>query len=163
MEHAADRLDRSGGSFAVMFLDMDRFKPVNDVLGHPAGDQLLRTTATRLRSCLRSSDTAARLGGDEFGILLEDVKFSDEVVAIAERILSETHRPVRLGGTEITTSMSIGISHAQPGLTNGHLLSQADSAMYAAKLRGGNTYQVFSEELLPSPTGVERKVSPHSR
>ncbi len=136
--------------FAVLFLDLDRFKVINDSLGHLAGDQLLIGIAQRLAACLRPSDTVARLGGDEFTILLEDIKDLQDVTATADRIQTELALPFDLGGREVFTTASIGIALSKGGdgwaeraITPANLLRDADTAMYQAKTLGKARYELF--------------------
>jgi diguanylate cyclase len=134
--------------FAVMVIDLDRFKLVNDSLGHVAGDELLREVAHRLKSVLRKADTIARMGGDEFLVLADDVSDVDQAAGIAEKIIQALRTPVRLHNLEVRTSPSIGISlHPRDGSDATTLVARADEAMYAAKRRGGNTYQCFATEV----------------
>lgn len=140
---------------AVMFLDLDRFKQINDTLGHEAGDQLLQEVAIRLKTCLRESDTVARLGGDEFVVLLPE--FADEayVGTVAQKILSTVARPFVLLGQEFRVTASIGIStYPQDGLDEQTLTKNADFAMYQAKEQGKNNFQFYSETL--NATSLER-------
>jgi diguanylate cyclase (GGDEF)-like protein/PAS domain S-box-containing protein len=131
-------------SFAVMFLDFDRFKTINDSLGHGAGDELLVTSAQRLRGCLRPSDLIARLGGDEFAILVEGVHSDGEVVELAERVQRAVKEPLILAGTEVTTSASIGITtSALHYLAPEDVMRDADIAMYTAKAQGKARYAMF--------------------
>jgi diguanylate cyclase (GGDEF)-like protein len=137
-----------GFKYAVLFLDLDRFKLVNDSLGHQAGDQLLTTTAERLRTCLREVDTIARLGGDEFVILLEDIGGIRTATEIAMRIQNAVSQPIDINGHEVITTSSIGIAmgayrYHQPDL----LLRDADIAMYQAKEEGKSRYVVFDKEM----------------
>ncbi len=152
----ADRLDRAlaraerepAFRFAVLFVDLDRFKLINDSLGHAAGDQLLVQVAERLHGCVRREDTVARIGGDEFTILLEGL--SDETAAFqtAERIQEALSEPVRLEGHQVRTTSSVGIALSDAGNRNAEeLLRDADLAMYRAKSLGGGRYAVFQEEL----------------
>jgi diguanylate cyclase (GGDEF)-like protein len=142
---ALSRAGRLQSLVAVLFLDLDGFKSVNDSLGHTAGDQLLIEVAARLRQCLRPADTVARLGGDEFGILLEDVGRSDGEHAVAERILKALRPPVVVEGKALVTHASIGIAlGASAGEAAGDLLRQADLAMYAAKADGKDRHRTFN-------------------
>ena len=134
--------------FAVLFLDLDRFKEVNDNLGHFAGDELLRAVARRLEACLRPEDTVARLSGDEFAILLESISDASDAGRVAERIEEALSFPINLGGAEITTSASMGIvtssmSQEQPE----QLLRSADMAMYRAKAAGRARYEMFDRAM----------------
>ena len=134
--------------FAVFFLDLDRFKYVNDSLGHNSGDLLLVAIAQKLRTCLRASDILARLGGDEFAILLEDIHSFNEATRLAERIQQSLESPFHLGIHEVFTSVSIGIAFSEPGLDSPEeLLRNADIAMYKAKALGKTRYELFDETL----------------
>ena len=130
--------------FAVLFLDLDRFKVINDSLGHLLGDQFLIAIASRLEPCLRSTDTAARLGGDEFTILLEGIKDFRDAIKVAERIQQELALPVDLNGQEVFTTASIGIALSSTGYDQpDDLLRNADTAMYRAKALGKARYEIF--------------------
>ena len=121
---------------AVMLLDLDRFKPINDTLGHASGDRVLQGVARRLLSCLRDCDTAARLGGDEFAVLLQEITTGEDAAPVAQRLLDALAKPFILSGREYSISASIGISlYPAHGATASALLSSADSAMYRAKER----------------------------
>ena len=145
LQHAMTRMDRTHNQLAVLFLDVDNFKVVNDTLGHSAGDALLQATAEVLVGCLRESDTAARLGGDEFGVVVEEIGDRYEVVKLVERILIAARRPFAVGGQVVTTTVSIGITFYRPGVSSDQLLRNADRAMYAAKERGRNRYAEFED------------------
>jgi diguanylate cyclase (GGDEF)-like protein/PAS domain S-box-containing protein len=135
---------RENRAFAVLYIDLDRFKVVNDSLGHHAGDQLLMAVAGRLTGSLRATDTVARFGGDEFAVLLEDLESPDNATHVAERITSVLAAPVNLGGYEVFTSASIGIALSSTGHDRPeYLLRNADVAMYRAKGAGANRYEVF--------------------
>lgn len=149
LELAIDRAQRMKNyHFAVLFLDMDRFKIINDSLGHLAGDQLLTIIAQKLKSKIRAIDLAARLGGDEFVILLENLNEIEEVIGIAERILTEFKTPLILNGYEVFITTSIGIVF---GKENYHqasdLLRDADIAMYQAKAQGKSCYKIFDAQM----------------
>lgn len=134
--------------FALLFIDLDNFKTINDTLGHQAGDDLLKTVAQRLRQCLRPTDRIARLGGDEFTILLEEINGVQSAITIAERIHQTLGSPFLLSGRECYTTASIGIVFS--GATQGsptEFLSHADQAMYSAKYRGRGYYEVFGMDL----------------
>lgn len=134
--------------FAVLFFDLDRFKNVNDSLGHVLGDQMLIEVSRRLRKCLRPYDTVARLGGDEFAILLDDVKTREDATRVAERIHSEMVPPFGLGAHEVFSSASIGIALSSPAYERPeHMLRNADIAMYQAKSLGRACHVVFDEEM----------------
>ena len=140
-----------GSKLAVLFLDMDRFKPVNDSLGHGAGDQLLKSVARRLMYCLGEGDTVARMGGDEFALILRGLP-SDEAeqsaIKMASRVLAQFFAPFLIDGREVYSSCSIGISlYPHHGQSAEILLRSADTAMYAAKRAGKNNYQFYDEEM----------------
>jgi diguanylate cyclase (GGDEF)-like protein len=133
---------------AVAFLDLDRFKQINDTLGHEAGDQLLKEVAIRLTGCVRDSDTVARLGGDEFVVLLPELEDEKYAAIVAEKILAAAARPFTLMGQEFRVTASIGIStYPQDGLDEQTLTKNADIAMYQAKAEGKNNFQFYSEKL----------------
>jgi diguanylate cyclase (GGDEF)-like protein/PAS domain S-box-containing protein len=136
LRRALVRLRRSGGFAAVMFVDLDDFKTVNDGLGHAAGDELLRAIARRLEGALRAQDTAARLGGDEFAVLLEDLVDESEALEIAERVRCALEPPLTVAGHQVAPSASIGVACPGPQDSAEELLRNADVAMYAAKERG---------------------------
>jgi diguanylate cyclase (GGDEF)-like protein/PAS domain S-box-containing protein len=135
LEHALAMSSRIGGTVAVLFIDLDGFKVVNDSYGHQAGDQLLTRCADRLRSCLRDADTLARLGGDEFVVLLEGVADTEEAPAIAIRMLHALEQPFKLDRATVQISASIGIATGR-SCSSRTLLHAADSAMYEAKSIG---------------------------
>jgi diguanylate cyclase (GGDEF)-like protein len=145
--HALARRGRSGQALAVLFLDLDDFKTVNDSLGHTAGDQVLRIVADRLRRCLRPSDTVARLGGDEFGILLDDMEDTADALIAAERILEALSEPAYMDSREVAIRASLGITLDAHGERAETLLRNADLAMYMAKRRGKGRYQVFEASM----------------
>jgi len=135
-------------AFAVLFLDLDRFKVVNDSLGHALGDQLLVALAHRLEACVRHRDTVARLGGDEFSILLEDIKDLSEAKHVAERIQKQLSLPFHIGGHEVFTTASIGIAISHDGYEQPEdLLRDADTTMYRAKALGKARYEVFDQTM----------------
>ena len=146
--HALMRADRSSTGTAVLFVDIDDFKNVNDSLGHAAGDDLLIEVANRLEKAVRPSDTVARLGGDEFGVLLEDVSDADAPKTIADRVLNELGVPVHLSDRELFIRASIGIAVSGRGEEGAdELLRNADVAMYMAKGAGKGTYAVFEPNM----------------
>jgi diguanylate cyclase (GGDEF)-like protein/PAS domain S-box-containing protein len=150
-----DRLDRAllrsarhQTQLAVLFLDLDRFKVINDSLGHAAGDHLLVQVAQRLQACIRTTDTVARLGGDEFTILLDDTSDLAGAVQIAERIVAALAAPFTLNGHELFITTSIGIVLSTPGQdSSDDLMRNADIAMYQAKAQGKARYEVFNSHL----------------
>ncbi len=134
--------------FAVVFLDLDRFKVINDSLGHVAGDQLLITIAHRIKGCLRSSDTCARLGGDEFAILLEYVQDSTEAIKVVERMQQVLKTPLTLNGQEIFANASMGIILSTTNYEKPEdVIRDADTAMYRAKALGRGRYEIFTQEM----------------
>ena len=148
VDHAIARCGRNGRSLAVLFLDLDDFKTVNDGLGHAAGDALLIAVADRLRSCTRPGDTVSRLGGDEFGVLLEDQVDPDEAIAVADRIQLALTAPIAVQHRDIALSASIGI--AQPISSadrSAEVLRNADVAMYAAKRSGKGRSRVYEPSM----------------
>ncbi len=145
LEHALARLGRRDSLAAILFLDLDHFKLVNDSLGHHVGDELLAAAAPRLKHALRGSDTVARFGGDEFGILLEDIASERDAIDTAERIAATFARPFVLSGSEHFVTTSIGIALATGGERADDLIRDADAAMYRAKDRGRARYEVFDE------------------
>lgn len=138
---------------AVMFLDLDRFKQINDTLGHDAGDELLKEVATRLRRCIRETDTVARMGGDEFTVLLPEVASTEDVRGVAEKILEAMRQPTLLAGKEVTITTSIGIAlFPRDGRDPDTLMKHADTAMYHVKGSGRAGVAFFAPELLGKPS-----------
>jgi diguanylate cyclase (GGDEF)-like protein/PAS domain S-box-containing protein len=152
LEKAMARARRRGveeiASFGVLFLDLDRFKVINDSLGHLAGDELLIATARRLEHCVRPGDTVARLGGDEFTVLLEGIDGSQDATRVAERIGQMLTQSVDVAGYQVHTTASIGIALDAPGYNRpDDLLRDADTAMYRAKAQGRARYQMFDRDM----------------
>ena len=141
------REDRGGATAAVLFIDVDHFKIVNDALGHELGDQLLCTVARRLRAALRPGDTVARVGGDEFVVLCEDISSEGEALAIARRLSDAFEDPFKLAGHMHRVTASIGVAAWKPGATADELLRDADVAMYRAKERGRARFELFTDEM----------------
>ena len=149
LDMALERGRRSGTQVAVMMLDLDHFKNINDSLGHAAGDQMLLAVAQRLSGCARKTDTVARMGGDEFVIVLTDVKDRDTVERVARTILDEVVAPINIGSHELTITPSIGISiFPDDGADPMSLLKNADTAMYQAKAQGRGNHQWFTPTML---------------
>jgi diguanylate cyclase (GGDEF)-like protein len=143
--------------FAVLFLDLDDFKTVNDRMGHPAGDELLRQVAARLRGGLRPRDVCARLGGDEFAVLMPDS--GDTAHAVAHRLVERVSAPVPLNGCTVRVAASVGLAFGSAGLTAEELVQRADTAMYAAKARGKNRVEAFDPGLLGGPAPFEAELA----
>ncbi|MEO7720027.1 MAG: EAL domain-containing protein [Capsulimonas sp.] len=133
---------------AVMFIDLDGFKQVNDTLGHDYGDHLLKVVAERISGCLRGEDTVARMGGDEFAVLLPGIEHPDAIAIVAQKLLEALAQPIDLAGQEVSVSGSIGVSlHPNDGDDVQSLLKHADVAMYRAKEQGGNRYCLFTQSM----------------
>ena len=150
LEQGVANAARNATGFAFMFIDLDRFKTINDSLGHHVGDELLKNVAARLSSCVRATDTVARLGGDEFAVILENLRDDDEEGAqeVAEKMISAMAAPLLIEGQPLNTSCSIGISlYPADGRDSATLMKNADVAMYFAKEKGRNNYQFFSREM----------------
>lgn len=159
LQHGITQAERHNKILAVMFLDLDRFKLINDTIGHSAGDELLKVTSNRLLEAIRKTDSVAlnvggagnsvaRLGGDEFTILLEDVDHLQSVVHIAERIIESVNRPMMLERQEVHISTSIGIAvYPEDGVKPDEILRHADAAMYHAKSQGRNNFQFYTESM----------------
>ena len=147
LSQALERLRRRPGQqVAVLFLDLDRFKVVNDSLGHPCGDKLIMAVADRLRHALRRHETIARFGGDEFAILCEDIADSQDAIAVAERVLKSFSLPFALDDNETVATASLGIAMTSlPDHDGDELVRDADAAMYRAKEQGGGRYLLFDE------------------
>jgi len=150
LEQAVINAARLRTGFAFMFIDLDRFKTINDSLGHHVGDALLKAVAERLMSCVRASDTVARLGGDEFAVILENLRDDDDEGAqqVADKMIAAMGTPLVVEGQPLNTSCSIGISlYPADGRDSATLMKNADAAMYYAKEKGRNNYQFFSEDM----------------
>jgi diguanylate cyclase (GGDEF)-like protein len=148
LSHALTRAERCGSNLAVLFLDLDRFKILNETLGPEVGDRLLREVAERITACLRPEDTVARLGGDEFGLLLEDTVELAAATAVAERVSAEIQRPFVVDGRDILISASIGIALTRGGsMQPDEVLHNADLAMYQAKAEGRARYELYQPGL----------------
>ena len=148
LQHDLAQASQQAESGALLFIDLDRFKFINDSLGHDVGDRLLQSVATRLKSCVRAGDTVARLGGDEFTILLSSPASASDGIAVARNVLTELARPHRFGAHELHVEASVGVSlYPDDGDTAHSLMRAADVAMYAAKAAGRNTFRVHREEM----------------
>ena len=140
---ALARARRQAQPIAVLFVDVDRFKAINDSLGHEAGDYLLKTVSLRLQQCVREYDTVARIGGDEFAILLEDLQAPGGPTDVSQRILSALTTPIMMNDIELVMTGSVGVAvHPQAGDTSERLMKAADSALHAAKAKGRNNFQM---------------------
>jgi len=140
--------EQPGEAYAVMFLDFDRFKLINDSLGHTAGDQFLVQVSHRIRDCLRPSDVVARLGGDEFAVLVRQLEHESRAIELAERLMEALRKPFRVAGTELMTSASVGITFSALGYSSPEdVLRDADTAMYKAKGAGKARYALFDASL----------------
>ena len=145
---ALARLDRSGGVVALLFVDLDRFKAINDNFGHDIGDRLLIAVAERLAEMMRDSDTVARLGGDEFVVLGDEIETESEALALAERVVEALEEPFQIGPAEVSMPASVGVSLTHdPDADPEAMLREADVAMYRAKGAGGQRREVFDESL----------------
>jgi diguanylate cyclase (GGDEF)-like protein len=161
MSEALTRLSRHRESFAVLMFDLDNFKAVNDTLGHPVGDALLRAVADRLRSCTRGLDTMARLGGDEFVILQAHIDEPEPAARVlANRLLDAMDKPVMLGTHQVRVGVSIGIALApRDGSDMDVLLKSADDALYRMKADGRNGFRFF-DAMADVPTTKELEIQP---
>src|SRR5437588_8275231 len=150
LTRALARGRRHGRPNAVLFLDLDRFKLINDSLGHEVGDHLLIEVAERLRTCLRPEDVVSRFGGDEFAVLLEDIAGNDDAIQVADRVIELLRQPLPVASREIFLTTSIGIAIARDGASEpGGLLREADQAMYRAKAAGGCRWDLYDASLAP--------------
>lgn len=148
LNHDVKHAQRTGSSLAILFIDLDRFKHINDWLGHDAGDELLRQVTARLVTCVRAADTVARLGGDEFTVILQESGEIQQVAAVAKKILNQLALPFYIFGEKVGVSGSIGITlFPQDANEPEHLLRNADQAMYAAKKSGRNRYCFFTPKM----------------
>jgi diguanylate cyclase (GGDEF)-like protein len=144
LHHALGNAIRRKKSVAVMFIDLDNFKRVNDIMGHAAGDQFLREIARRLTGAIRAIDTAVRVGGDEFVVLAEEIDSAETATLIADKILNALMQPVFIGQESVASGGSIGIALGpQDGSTGEALLQAADAALYEAKAAGRKCYRIF--------------------
>ena len=147
LEMALSAARRSSVRVAMLFLDLDHFKEVNNSLGHAAGDALLREVTARLRGCLRESDTLARVGGDEFAVIQPGDRLPQEAGALATRLIAATREPVMLDGQQMCVGLSVGIAISMPDVSAAELAKQADVALYGAKTDGRGQFRVFAPEM----------------
>ena len=149
LQNALDRAQRFGKSMALLMLDLDKFKEINDLYGHGAGDHVLRVTAERIRASVRKTDSVARLGGDEFVVLLNDLSDPDQAEWIAEKIVHALAESVQIGEFEAPLSVSIGVCTVSDEAVEADvLLRRVDAAMYRAKQRGRGCFQVFTTDMM---------------
>lgn len=150
-DHLAETIMSAGEdnqTFAILYLDLDGFKAINDALGHGVGDQLIENTARRLERCVRKDDMVARIGGDEFIVLLQDILSSD-ITRVAEKIIEALSDPFLIAGNTLRITTSIGVAtYPQDGADANALINNADSAMYEAKRSGKNGYCICSKKLI---------------
>jgi diguanylate cyclase (GGDEF)-like protein len=155
LAHAIEQAERNRHKIAVLFLDLNNFKHINDSLGHPVGDALLKGVASALNTCLRKGDTIGRFGGDEFIIIMEGIKDTRDINVIVQQVLEKVSQPFLAHGHEISTTTSIGIAiFPDDAVDVDSLLKNADVAMYRAKARGGSNFQFFTQDM--SEQAVER-------
>ncbi len=148
LAQAINSAQRRNAHVAVLYLDLDHFKDVNDSLGHPVGDRLLARVAERLHACARAEDTLARVGGDEFVVMLNDIEHADTAAGVAQKIIETLRQPLLLDGNELRITPSVGISvYPQDGRDAETLLQNADAALYLAKQQGRATYRFYTEDL----------------
>ena len=146
--HALERAKREGGRLSVIFIDLDRFKAINDGLGHDVGDLLLQEVARRIKSRMRTADTVARLGGDEFVVLMEDLQEAGDCASLAQELMAEIARPMELSGHAVEIRASMGMAfYPEDGTNPMELMKRADLAMYSAKAAGRNTYRFFQQDM----------------
>lgn len=152
LQHALERAQRENGRMSVTFIDLDRFKAVNDELGHDIGDLLLQEVAKRITDRVRAADTVARLGGDEFVVLMEDLRAAEDCGCLVQELISEIARPMELLGHSVGIGASMGVAfYPEDGANPVELMKHADIAMYAAKAAGRNTYCFFQQHMLNRP------------
>lgn len=156
LEKASARSCQSGETLAVLLLDLDHFKYINDHFGHDYGDEILREAAVRMRNCIRNSDTAARLGGDEFAIILRDFNAPDNIALVARNLVEQIAAPYEVKGKQLRISASIGIALNQADGNPGQLMKSADIAMYASKHDGRNTWRFFSADMQYEAESLQR-------
>ncbi|QSO48518.1 GGDEF domain-containing protein [Alicyclobacillus mengziensis] len=147
-KQAIKEAERYGRKMAVLYMDMDKFKSINDTLGHDVGDELLKQVAERVSGCLRESDLFARQGGDEFTILLAEIRDEQDAIEVAHRILSSLQEPWKIREHIFTTTSSLGVSfYPSDAITRRTLVKYADDALYDAKQSGKNNVKIYSQRL----------------
>ena len=158
LEQALERARRHSQRVALLFLDLDRFKQINDTFGHTGGDQLLQAVAARLRDSVRAEDTVARLGGDEFTVIMEELKEPADAARLARKLIEQVRRPARIEGREVRSSTSVGIAlYPEDAVSPAELVRAADAAMYRAKMRGRGTFEFYTPEVTPNASAVQRE------
>src|SRR3569832_1120329 len=154
LEGALKRAERNGMVVALMFIDLDRFKFINDTLGHDCGDELLKAAAQRIRAAVRGQDTVARLGGDEFTVILEGISRPEDAAPVAEKVLAQMSSPFKLGQHEVSVAGSIGIAvYPTNARDSEELIRATDNARYRVKDRGRNGFQFFTKAMNANVTG----------
>ncbi len=150
LQIAYEKLRRHGGHIALLFIDLDGFKIINDTLGHQAGDEVLKQLAVKINKCLRPYDTSARFGGDEFAVLIDDCGNDQNAEIVAQKLLDICDTPMNIKGRDVTIGMSVGITTAEDAddVSVEALLKQADDAMYAAKAQAGNCFKHYEPLIL---------------
>lgn len=157
LEQSVARCSRNGGNLAVLLLDLDHFKCINDQYGHDFGDDLLKQAASRMKGCIRQGDTAARLGGDEFAIVLLDFNSPENVALVARNLGEQLSRPYQIKGKQLCVSTSIGIALFDPhDISATELMKNADIAMYVSKTEGRNTYRFFAPQMQDEAESIQR-------
>ena len=148
LEHAINRAQRNQKQIAILFIDLDRFKQINDTLGHDTGDALLINVSIRIQDCIRKQDTVARLGGDEFVVILEDLHDMKDAAMVAQKIISELSQPCKVFDQDLYITPSIGITlYPTDDMDTNELLKNADTAMYLAKEKGRNRFQFYTDDM----------------
>jgi len=162
LEQALERAKRHQQKLALLFIDLDRFKPINDTLGHGVGDQLLREIARRLQNNMRAQDTVARLGGDEFIVTVEDLAQAEDATTLAQKLIAAIAQPMMLAGREVMVSASIGIAlYPDDAVTFEDLIQAADQAMYRAKEQGRHAFEFFG--IAPNAVPLLHEISAQER
>jgi diguanylate cyclase (GGDEF)-like protein len=153
LEQAMSRAARSGKVFALMFVDLDRLKPVNDTYGHRVGDHLLQQTAARLQSAVRKEDTVARTGGDEFVVVLSELSSAEDAATLGRKLVAELDRPFNIESHSLSVTGSVGIAMYPDDASDiPSLLANADAAMYQVKKGGRNGVRFFGDGMVPVPS-----------